>query len=339
MDHWQFRRILKKYLHGNPTADEKKIIDSWYNQLGQEGDACRNSVEETELEARYWAGIHSHIRKKSVLSIYPKKSTWPAIGIAASILLALFSYIYLNHWNAADGKVLSAIEKKSLKWASISNTGENPRVITLPDQSKVTLESQSKLKFSQAFDEKERAVYLDGEAFFEVTPNAERPFLVHANQLTTKVLGTSFCIKAFQDEKSVTLAVKTGKVSVYTNDKVNEKTPEIILTPNQKIVYDKTENKLLKMIVDSPQPMIPAEQIKRMRFEGASVVEIFEAIEKIYGVDIVFEEDKFSSCTLTTSISDGGIYNRLDIICQAIGARYELSENQILIIGSGCNYP
>ena len=64
--------------------------------------------------------------------------------------------------------------------------------------------------------------------------------------------------------------------------------------------------------------------------------EIFEAIEKVYGLDIVFDEAKFSSCTLTTSISDGGLFNRLDIICGAINATYSVKENQIVIEGTGC---
>jgi hypothetical protein len=91
------------------------------------------------------------------------------------------------------------------------------------------------------------------------------------------------------------------------------------------------------MIVDVPQVIVPAEEFKRMRFEGAPVKEIFNAIEKVYGVDIIYDEPKFLGCTLTTTISDGDIYNRLDIICKVIGASYEVKEDRILISGAGCN--
>jgi transmembrane sensor len=62
------------------------------------------------------------------------------------------------------------------------------------------------------------------------------------------------------------------------------------------------------------------------------------AIEKIYGVRIEYDENKFSSCTLTTALSGGGLYNRMDIITSAIGAKYELKDDRIVIEGAGCNY-
>ena len=90
-------------------------------------------------------------------------------------------------------------------------------------------------------------------------------------------------------------------------------------------------------IIEEPQPIPAEEKIRRMRFEEAPVAEIFSALERVYGVDIVFDKNQLSSCVLTTSISDGGIYNRLDIICEAIGAEYTVNEGEIVITGSGCD--
>ena len=86
-----------------------------------------------------------------------------------------------------------------------------------------------------------------------------------------------------------------------------------------------------------PLPILPPEKVKLMRFDEGSVAEIFDAIEKVYVVKIVFDRERFASCALTTSISDGGLYNRLDIICKAIGAEYTLNDHQIEIKGTGCN--
>jgi transmembrane sensor len=149
-------------------------------------------------------------------------------------------------------------------------------------------------------------------------------------------LGTSFIVKAFPQDKNVTVVVKTGKVSVYaTEDKVNAKR-EIILTPNQQIVFDENQNKIARKIVEVPLPVLPADEIKRMRFEDASIKEIFEAIEKIYGVEIEFNEALYSSCTLTTTVSEGGLFSKLDIITSAIGAHYVLEENKVVINGTDC---
>jgi type II secretory pathway component GspD/PulD (secretin) len=84
-------------------------------------------------------------------------------------------------------------------------------------------------------------------------------------------------------------------------------------------------------------PLLPPEEIKRLRFVDAPLREVFEAIEKIYGVDLVFDQATFASCVLTTSISDGGIYKRLDIISDAIGLKYAVVEDKIVITGKGCN--
>src|SRR5690606_35184035 len=96
-----------------------------------------------------------------------------------------------------------------------------------------------------------------------------------------------------------------------------------------------TVNKLSRMIVSEPKAIIPAEEFDRMRFEGAPVKEIFDALEKVYGVDIAYDEEKFATCTLTTSISGQNIYNRLDIICKVIGASYEVKDGRIMIYGPG----
>jgi len=202
------------------------------------------------------------------------------------------------------------------------------------------LQPRSELTFHDGMTEEERVVFLDGEAFFEIERDASRPFVVYTKNLATKVLGTSFNVKAFQGEKNVTVEVKTGKVSVYAyRDEQADlsKTDAVILTPNQKVVYDKEENRLSRMIVAKPQAIVAPEELKRMRFEAAPVNEIFQAIEKVYGVDLVYDEDSIASCTLTTSISDGDLFNRMDIICYAIGAHYEVRGDKVFIRNASCN--
>ena len=338
MDQKYFRGIVKKYLQGGATAEEEKVIDSWYASMGK--DFHSSTGEEDELEEHYWSAISSKISRERKSGRQRKIVAWSSMGIAASLFLALCSYVYLVHYQSALKDPVAVDDRQSIELEHIINSGAESKLITLPDESKITLQPQSELSFSAAFDETERGVFLEGAAFFEVTRNEARPFFVYTKNLTTKVLGTSFTVKAFQQEKNVIVEVKTGKVSVYTNVEAQQETDdtaEIILTPNQKIVYDKEENKLSRMIVDKPLAILPTEELKRMRFEAAPVKEIFEAMEKIYGVEIVFDDSKFSLCTLTTSISDGDIYNRLDIICAAIGGSYELQDNYILIHGSGCN--
>jgi transmembrane sensor len=163
---------------------------------------------------------------------------------------------------------------------------------------------------------------------------------VYTAEVTTRVLGTSFTIKARPGEKDVTVTVKTGKVSVYRHQGKTESTAalnETILTPNQKIIYDRQKDKVSRMLVEDPQTIVPAEEVKKLHFEDASVSEIFAALERVYGVAIVFDTKALYACTLTTSIAGGTIYNRLDMICKAIGTTYTVEETHIVIHGTGCN--
>jgi hypothetical protein len=351
MDQKVFQGILKKYVNGEASADEVKLIDSWYEATRKGAPALGFTVEDRELENKCWDPIANHLQIDNtdsdvqILSntaINPKANSvvlrWYTLA-AASVLIAICSFIYL-----IDSKI-AVTNKMAVKevippqqWKQVVNDKKVSQRFLLPDGSSVTLEPQSSIKFLPEFNKPAtREIYLNGEGFFEVAHNKQRPFLVHANKITTKVLGTSFIVKAFPKDKNVTVVVKTGKVSVYTNqDKLNAGS-EIILTPNQQIVFDKNKDKIARRIVEVPLPILPAEEIKRMRFEEASVKEIFEAIEKIYGVEIEFNEALYSSCTLTTTVSEGGLFNRLDIITSAIGANYVVVEDKVVIDGTDCH--
>ncbi len=339
----QFQELLKRYRQGRCTPEEQNFMDAWYSSIENAANVSLDSLEEDDLKRRYWRNVNEHIQKtkiKKSRNIQRVLTSWPAISVAASIVFAVTIFYYLQPEPKSDTVASVSIPHIESEMKLIRNEKSIPSNIRLPDGSEIILHPGSKISFMEPFDKKDREIYLEGEAFFDVARDVNRPFLVYTNEVTTKVLGTSFSIRALPEDKHITVAVKTGKVSVYTHQdesKVQSKPSETILTPNQQIVYNRKENKVSKMLVTIPQVLIPVEEIKRMRFEEASVVEIFTALEEIYGVDIVFDEKLLSSCTLTTSISDGTIYNRLDIICKAISATYTVEETQIVISGLGCN--
>ena len=123
----------------------------------------------------------------------------------------------------------------------------------MPDQSSVELFPNSRIAYANDFDSTgTRDIYLSGQAFFTVTKNPSRPFRVFANEIVTKVLGTSFLVKSFDKDSTIKVTVKTGKVSVYSQSAIEETTiPNrlggILLTPNQELVYQKEEKKFQKV--------------------------------------------------------------------------------------------
>lgn len=317
-------------------------MEGWFKSM-ESADPSVGAHESAQIRQRSWSRLREHVarsREQGAEQISTKRTggigAAPAWAIAAALLTVIVSTVFLIAPPPADNGSVTALRAAE---KNISNDTQEVMEVLLGDGSHVFLRPQSSLSFREPFDDAERVVALEGEALFSVARDTLRPFLVNTNEVVTKVLGTRFTVSAFPDEDNITVAVMSGKVSVITkkHKTVTSAVTETILTPNQKIIYNKRDNIVLRAIVQEPAPVLPADVVKRMHFEAAPIKEIFHALEQVYGVDIEFDENIFSSCILTTSIGEGGIYNRLDMICKAIDARYTIRENHIVITGAGCN--
>jgi hypothetical protein len=220
------------------------------------------------------------------------------------------------------------------------NLQSSPQMVTLEDGSTVILEPGSKIEYNEQFATC-REVYLSGDAFFDVVKDPAYPFYVHANEITTKVLGTSFRVKANESEMEIVVAVKTGKVTVFaksaTDDAQTRSLQQITLTPNQQAIYKRAEHVVVKKIVEKPR-MINTQAVLKDSYVNEPVVSILEALGKSYGVEIRFGREALRSCTLTSDIIEGeGLYEQLDIICNALGGTYRMEEDaSIAIEANGC---
>lgn len=220
------------------------------------------------------------------------------------------------------------------------NNGIMPLNLTLGDGSKVSLKKGSKLEVSTDFGEQTRTVFLTGEAFFEVQKDPQHPFLVYAGGIVTKVLGTSFNIRAYNGENNIKVAVRTGHVTVYREEKVGVKNithPEqILLTPNQQVVFEKKEEKLVKTLVEKPIIILPSIEKKSFEYDETPITKVLTQLENAYGVKIIFDTDLLANCNLTASFSNEPLFDKMDIICETIYARYEIADGQIVIYAKGC---
>lgn len=222
------------------------------------------------------------------------------------------------------------------------NNSDLPQTLILSDGTAIILQPQTVLQYPGVFAKDRREVSLSGEAFFDVARDTERPFLVHAGEVTTRVLGTSFTIRNLEDENNVLIQVKTGKVSVFMAGErtrpttVAEPNVEgVVLMPNQQVVYEKEAMKMTKSLVEDPTVLIPP-QSQNFEFADAPIKEVFKVIEEAYGVDIVFDEELMSSCYLNASLDDVPLYDKLKLICRGINATYEIMDSHIIIYGKGC---
>ena len=259
---------------------------------------------------------------------------------AAVFIILLVAGLFAYPWQTLEPNKIAKESSLSPKIIKVVNLGSAAKRVTLHDGSTVILEPGGELRYDEKFLNR-REVYLSGDAFFEVTKDASRPFLVYANEITTRVLGTSFRIKANKGEKEIVVAVKTGRVSVMansaSNDIVTKNIPEITLTPNQQAIYKRNEHVVLKKIVEEPE-VIKGHAAIKDSYVNESVVLILEALTESYGVDIRFDKESLSDCTLTSDAIEGeGLYDQLEIVCNALGGTYKMENDASIVIeANGC---
>lgn len=345
MDQKQFDQLLKRYLRGGVSEEERALIDHWYQAIEHTSSAI-TKTEKAVMKKRLQSALQAH-KEKMGAKAERSRSTgqafmpWGGLGlrIAASIIVIVavaVAFVFIPYPGSRTDAVVDVCKNE---WKQIENTSFHADVVTLGDGSEIMLEAGALLEYPQDFDSLSREVRLKkGSAFFKVSRDEKRPFYVYSYDVVTRVLGTSFMINS--DQKGhVTVDVTTGSVSVSAlSPEINgARTPEIILTPNQRAAYDPRRNKIVRTLVEKPQVVIPSEEVKNMTFDSAPIAAIFNAVEKAYHVKILFDDEKFSSCVLTTYlIPDEDLYTRLTIICKAVGATYREEDGKVIINGKGC---
>lgn len=225
---------------------------------------------------------------------------------------------------------------------TVNNTGD-VLPIHLSDGSVVHLHHNSRLRYRDDYsDQSTRTAFLSGEAFFDIAKNPKQPFLVYSAEVVTKVLGTSFRIRAFEDDEDFVIAVKEGKVSVYSGREISPsdslvfEVNGVVLTPNQQVVYVRAEDLFVKTLIETPQVIQGHEVASLFLFENTPAMEVFRVLETAYGVDIIVDEEVMRNCYLTVRLSNESLFHQLTIICRTLGAQYELIDAKVIISGKGC---
>ncbi len=338
-----FAALLQKYQSGNVTPAEQRVVEQWYALLGEEPREL-SAQEWIELENRLWRKLrHEAIGEDDnavvVGTIFGRtRNTW--IAIAASIILFLgFGYYFTKN----AGRMDRVAEDQEQVLKRIENQGTTVMSVVLEDSSKVFLNPGAELRVPANFTSLKREVYLNGEAFFEVSENPNRPFFVNAGQITTKVLGTSFRVKAPLSGSEVEVSVTTGKVSVYEKEKEapilsSKNGSGVILSANHQVTFLKRDKLFLTKLVENPIAL-PVKDKKvhySFNYNDTALQKVLSELEETYSIDLEVDRKTLGDCPLTANLSRKGLYQQLDLICAVIQGTYEVKGTTILISGQGC---
>ncbi|MFC0183688.1 ferric-dicitrate binding protein FerR, regulates iron transport through sigma-19 [Pseudarcicella hirudinis] len=266
--------------------------------------------------------------------------------IAATVAIGIIALLYITTQLSVNPFRNSTVYEKRIEnkkelLLEVINKGKSEMLVYLPDRSVIKLRANSRISYPKIFAGTNREVFLSGEAFFEVTKDPRKPFIVYANELITKVLGTSFTISSYDNDTEVKVIVKTGKVAVYSSEKeegISTEQAELTLTPNQKAIFNRSAKQIERTLIELPDPVKPS-GIKNniLVFENTPVYEVLDSLQEIYGITIKYDRALLSKCQLTAELENQPLYEKLTLICKAINATYEIKDGEIVINGSKCN--
>jgi transmembrane sensor len=264
-----------------------------------------------------WGKVESRIRVQNSAkqARFRNLIASPFIRIAAGLIFAALLLVsgYEVFFNPSA--------KSNLLELSASSQVLN--AFTLPDGTLVSLNSNTKLIYPKKFGRSTREVTIEGEAFFEVKPNKNKPFIIHAGNAQIKVLGTSFNVNAYPESKLVEVTVETGRVQVLNKTDNSVQTNELILTPGDKgtLIYE--SNSLHK--TSNQNPNFLAWKTHNLIFKATSLDEVIQDLAKVYKVDIRIADSNLNKLLLTAQFNN---YS-LDFILEVIETTFKIEAQKV----------
>ncbi|HLX92454.1 MAG TPA: FecR domain-containing protein [Puia sp.] len=309
-------------------------------QIAQDLARAQQLSEFKPMTAKIWEKIQLHTAAPAMAVAHKSRGPVWRYAVAASVAALVVAGISYSRFRkpvqqaaVQSARIANNLDGESLN--HVNNTRES-RVVYLVDGSHITLQPGASVKHTVFLEKDRREVWLDGDAFFEVAKDPNRPFYVYAHDIILKVLGTSFNVTTNKTNGNITVLVRTGRVSVFkysTKDK-----PEFILTPNESARYTAQTQTLIKSI---PGPELanadmPVKHPISFDFEETPITRIFNVLQDAYGIKINFDEKTYAKCIITAPLHDETFEEKLNIICEAAGANYRIEKDQVWVEGSSC---
>lgn len=289
MDTSRIRQILKRYLSGKASAKEEDMVENWYTSFDKDSldkeDKILVKDKYEEIGNEIWEGIEPSISgQQSYTAIF---SSW--LKIAASILIVSAVAFWL-----INDRLISV--SNNYAYEDLSSGVGKRKVLEMPDGSRITLNSGSRIRIGKNFSKERKVEIVDGEVFFEVKHDRSRPFIISSGKMTTCVLGTSFNISAYSALSTMSVQVTSGKVSVSREGQIR------VVERDQQCIYDK-EGHSLKV------QSFNAEQLGwrkgKLSLNDVTFADMAVLMEKNFGVKIRAGSEGIKKNRYTTELSTG----------------------------------
>lgn len=319
-----YKNILAKYLEGRFTKDEALQMFSYIKENTQD------QVLHEEME-KAWAKLSNErtlsntekrtleqearsILREGNINILRRKTI---ISIAASIFILLSvgfgSYIYVINQHIQEAKILT-----------IATHSSETKEIILPDNTKVILNSCTKISYPEVFVDNERKIELEGEAFFEVSKNPQKPFIITTDKFSIQVLGTEFNVKAYDNDLIQSVNVQGGKVRVNLEesslDLIAEEKMDLFIETNE---YVKAQS----------QDKIGVWREQSMLFNRTPIKDVANELERMYNVNITFAKEQVFNNLISGEHTNTNLVSVLESLklTSGIHYKYDTKTNEVYL--------
>jgi transmembrane sensor len=368
----RFAELITRKLSGEATADElielnqhlrnnpqdqyfSEILTTYWHTQEQTTNITGDNIHFNHILELAAQPLKDSVNEVRIFELNAKKirrakqiKSLKRLSVAAVFIGICFSFGYL--YFTQNGQQLAAGSNNN---EVVVKRGSKSRLL-LPDGTQIWLNGDSKLIYNQKFNGTTREVELEGEAYFDVTKDKNRPFIIHTKAMDIKVLGTAFNVKAYAEDKTTEASLIHGSIEASFKDRPNEK---IILKPNEKIVFANNRRlsipqKIVAANKNTIAPNLPIITVTKITYEANrkdSLVaetgwtkntlvfhsETFEdlalRLERWYNVKIRFENEAIKQLKLTGTFEKESIQEVIGYLSSTARFTYKINKDEIII--------
>lgn len=320
--------IINKYLTGQCSEEELVEVNAWMKESEE------NARQLFRMEEIYHLGKFNQYADRKQMAraekqLYKKLDEekrkqnkilrmhrWMKYAAMIAVILVI---------GGGSGYWLYQNGNNQHMMVAVANEGIVKEII-LPDGTKVWLNNLATLKYPREFSEKARNVYLDGEAYFEVTKNRHKPFTVQSDAMRVRVLGTTFNFKCDKNYQIAEVTLTEGEIEV----KGNKEEGQIILAPGQRAELNKNNGRLTVKQVDAKMDAVWHDNL--IPFQKADIFTISKALERFYDIKIILSPDMRADKTYSGVLKKKStIESVLKSLQNSISIDYKIVGNNIFI--------
>lgn len=334
----EFFVLTTKYLSGEAAADEVERLNSLlkqrrYSMLFSKIDEKWTKAGNIESLSKYNIErglklLTDKIRnynpsfrwekevKQNKRFYYQPMFLRVAASFAVIIFLATGAFFVVN--------VLKQ-RSNSIAWNEKKTVMGEKSIVTLLDGTRITLNADSKLRYPVRFGEQSREVSLEGEAYFEVTRDTNKPFVVHTGNVSAIDLDTKFNVRAFPADETIIVSLEEGKVKVSAIKSGAQK-EDMILAPTQQLIYDK-EKEISKIESFDPQKTSGWKD-NILVFDNEPLSKVLTPLERYFGVKFEIADQSFANCIIKANFKNESFWTVTEVLTKATGLKYKtITEN------------